>query len=271
MTSIVTKDANLVEVLQASLYPGARADSIGLVLGYCKAAGLDPMQKPVHIVPMRVKGARGDYEWRDTIMPGIGLYRTQAARTGQHAGTSEPEFGPAVSDKLGGAEVTYPEWCRVTVRRRLPSGEIAEYAAVERWLENYATAGRESAAPNAMWLRRPYAQLAKCAEAQALRRGFPEIGSAPTAEEMEGKWSDADEAAPPAPPAPTAPPELPAYPQGRFDAALPKWHERVAGGAAPANIIAMVATKYRLSEAQRATILALAATTNDEGATDETA
>ncbi|CAJ0997499.1 hypothetical protein SODG_005668 [Sodalis praecaptivus] len=44
--------------------------------------------------------------------------------------------------------------------------------------------------PNAMWKKRPYGQIAKCAEAQALRKAWPEIGQQPTAEEMEGKTLD---------------------------------------------------------------------------------
>ena len=39
-------------MLESSLYPGASHESIKLVIGYCTAAGLDPIQKPVHIVPI---------------------------------------------------------------------------------------------------------------------------------------------------------------------------------------------------------------------------
>lgn len=180
----------MMKVLENSLYPGARADSIKLVLGYCKAAGLDPMQKPVHIVPISVK--QGDqYVMRDTVMPGIGLYRTQASRTGEYAGITEPEFGPAKQLTVGSVTVEYPEWCRVTVKRRV-GGSVVGFTANERWLENYATAKRDTIMPNAMWKRRPYAQLAKCAEAQALRKAFPELGAAPTADEMDGKTLDED-------------------------------------------------------------------------------
>lgn len=176
----------LIQVLQSSLYPGANRASVELVLGYCDAARLDPMQKPVHIVP--VWDAKAG-QMRDVIMPGIGLYRTQASRTGQHLGTSDPEFGPMVTERLGGQEVTFPEWCRVTVRRLLPGGAVAEFSATEYWIENYAIKGgkEKSQAPNAMWSRRVRGQIAKCAEAQALRRAFPELCSALTAEEMEGK------------------------------------------------------------------------------------
>jgi len=174
----------LYEVLRNSLYPGASDDAIQLVLSYCKATGLDPMQKSVHIVPMWDAKAK---RLRDTIMPGIGLYRIQAARTGQYAGVSDAEFGADITADLDGAQVTFPAWCKVVVKRVLPNGMLAEFSATERWLENYATAMKDSNRPNAMWLKRPYGQLAKCAEAQALRKAFPEIGAQPSFEEMEGK------------------------------------------------------------------------------------
>jgi len=182
-------EEQLINILRNSLYPGAQTDSIKMVLGYCQASGLDPMQKPVHIVPIWDAKAG---TMRDVVMPGIGLYRTQMARTGECAGVTEPEFGPDKTETLGGVEITYPTSCKVIVKRTLPNGQVAEYAATERWKENYAMKGGKdkSIAPNAMWTKRPYAQLAKCAEAQALRKAFPELGAAPTADEMEGKEFD---------------------------------------------------------------------------------
>lgn len=191
-TELATTDARMLDVLRSSQYPGAAPESVLMVLNYCRAAGLDPMQKPVHIVPMwdSKQGAM-----RDVIMPGIGLYRIQASRTGECAGISEPEFGPDVESTVGGQAITYPAWCSVTVRRVLKDGSVAMFAATERWLENYAIKGgkEKSTAPNAMWTKRPYGQLAKCAEAQALRKAFPELGAMPTAEEMEGKPLDLNE------------------------------------------------------------------------------
>lgn len=176
-------EEDLIRVLQNSLYPGAQIGSVQMVLGYCQAAGLDPMQKPVHIVPMWDKNSRS---MRDVIMPGISLYRTQAARTGEHVGTDEPVYGPMIDLAVTGGTVRVPEWCSVTVWR-MKAGMRCAFVATEYWEENYAVAGKDTTAPNAMWKKRSRGQIAKCAEAQALRRAFPEVGSAPTAEEMEGK------------------------------------------------------------------------------------
>ena len=193
MSNIATINANEIDqhvwsALKSSLYSGAKDESIKMVLDYCKAAKLDPMQKPVHIVPMSVKNAQtGKYEYKDTIMAGIGLYRIQAARSNQYAGVSEPEYGEDVHVILDGVKITYPKWCKIVVKK-IVHNTIVEFTAKEYWIENYATKNKDSSAPNTMWLKRPYGQLAKCVEAQALRKAFPEIVSQqPTAEEMEGK------------------------------------------------------------------------------------
>jgi phage recombination protein Bet len=181
-----------IMVLRSSLYPGAEIDSVRMVLSYCRAQGLDPFQKPVHIVPMWDRQSGG---MRDVIMPGVNLYRVQASRSGQFAGITEPEFGPDVTKMLDGQEITFPDWCKVTVKRQLASGHVADFTAVEYWMENYAVKGGKdkSIAPNAMWTKRPKGQIAKCAAAQALRSAFPEIASQYTAEEMEGKDISYDE------------------------------------------------------------------------------
>ena len=243
-------ESALVEVLSGSLYPGAAHNSVVMVLAYCQAAHLDPMLKPVHIVPVYQKG-RGMV---DVVMPGIGLYRIQAARTGQYAGISDPEFGPPITANLAGVEVTYPEWCRVTVKRQMSNGLVAEFTASERWMENYATSGRDTIAPNAMWKRRAYAQLAKCAEAQALRKAFPEVGSAPTADEMEGKTFEevARDVTPQQQAQPEPEPEaLPPYSDELLEENLVKWQPLIdANRTSPEHLIATISSKYTLSEAQ---------------------
>ena len=245
LASITEKE--LIEVLQSSLYPGAALPSIKMVLGYCKAAGLDPMRKPVHIVPMWDSKAK---QMRDVTMPGIGLYRTDAARTGEHVGTDEPVFGPMVEYDLNGAKVTVPEWCKVTVYR-LKQGMKCAYTATEYWIENYATAGKDTSAPNAMWKKRYRGQLSKCAEAQALRKGFPEVGNQPTADEMEGKFIDmgmGDVVGSP-PPAPTPVPEKPAMTAEGLQQRAAKIAEYYKAGKSADDIIDFYSGKASLNDA----------------------
>lgn len=255
-------EAELIEVLGSSLYPGASTNSIRMVIGYCKASGLDPMQKPVHIVPMWDSKAG---QMRDVVMPGIGLYRTQASRSRQMAGISEPEFGPMIEAELGGQKVNFPEWCKVTVNRLMPGGGVSQFTAIEYWTENYAIKGgkEKSIAPNAMWSKRPRGQIAKCAEAQALRKAFPEFGSAPTADEMEGKVIEMGAAEVVQPP---APPALPAYPAEDFEKNLPEWQRKLidTGKKTPSELLSMLSTKASFEEQQKARILSLKKVAADE-------
>jgi phage recombination protein Bet len=168
-----------------SVFPGAQSESILMAVDYCKARGLDVLKKPVHIVPMYVKDAKtGESNWRDIIMPGISELRTTAARTGQYAGQDEPVFGLEVEYK----GVRAPETCTVTVYR-FTQGHKVSFTHTERFREAVAT--KKGGEVNSMWSKRPYAQLAKCAEAGALRKAFPEeIGNEYAAEEMIGREID---------------------------------------------------------------------------------
>lgn len=292
MTSTALSTASDNDAIRAalknSLYPGAADQSIDMVMAYCQAAKLDVMTKPVHIVPMSVDTGRKDADgWpikekRDVIMPGIGLYRTNASRTGQYAGVSKPEFGPTqtlhfkrdkwtkgpnnrrVKTTVDGS-IQHPEWCEVTVTK-LVNGQECKFTAKEYWLENYAEKG-DGGGPNSMWEKRPFAQLAKCAEAQALRKAFPEsVGSQPTAEEMEGKTIDVAVAT--ISPAPQLATEqrgtVAEYPAEDFEKNLEKWRAAIDERKKTADqIIAKIESKGSLSDAQKARIRAEPAGDND--------
>jgi phage recombination protein Bet len=173
--------------LKESLFPGAKSESVIMVWDYCAARRLDPLKKPCHIVPMRVK-AGDEYVWRDVVMPGIYEYRTTAARTGQYMGHSPPTFGPII-EFLGRM---VPESCSLTVYRYNPaSGQKAEYP-VTVWFEECAATTKDRQTKeivlNDRWTKAPRQMLTKCAEAAGLREAFPdELGGEHTAEEMEGQ------------------------------------------------------------------------------------
>jgi phage recombination protein Bet len=184
--------------LRNSLFPGAKAESVLLVIDYCKARKLDPMKKPCHIVPIKVK-VGSEWETRDVVMPGIYEYRTTAMRTGLYRGHSTPEFGPTI-DVAG---VKAPEWCSMVMRRGEPGGPIDEFpvkvyfrevvAMTEEWSNGKRTGNK---LPNDRWSKAPIQMLTKCAEAAGLREAFPdEFGGEPTMEEVEGQ-SEASSAQP---------------------------------------------------------------------------
>lgn len=168
-----------LNTLKTSLYPGASDQSIQMVLDYCVARKLDPLKKPCHIVPMRVK-VNGEWAWRDTVMPGIYELRTTAMRTGLYIGQDEPEFG----DDLEFKGVTVPSYVKIRVHRlHKETGEVGAFTGVARFSE-YAGTTKDGSL-NDRWSKAPYQMLEKCAEAAALRKAFPdELGGEHSAEEM---------------------------------------------------------------------------------------
>lgn len=174
-------------------YPGARLQSLIMVHGYCKARNLDPLKKPVHIVPMNVKDANTQaYFYRDVIMPGIAEARITASRTGLYVGIDEPKFGKSIdipitnkADVKDPVMMNLPESVTITVYK-LVGGKRMPFSHVE-WMGE-AIGRKNDGMVNEMWYKRSRGMLAKCAEAGALRKAFPEeLGGQYFAEEFEGK------------------------------------------------------------------------------------
>jgi phage recombination protein Bet len=180
-------DAASWSTLCHSLYPGARPESVLLVVDYCRARRLDPLKKPAHIVPMEVKDAKTNtYAWRDVVLPGIYELRTTAQRTGEYLGHSPTSWGPELDYK----GVRTFEWCGLTVYRwHAGTGQRIEFPA-RVYFREVVTLNKEGK-PNARWTRAPLQMMQKCCEASALREAFPdEIGGEHAAEELDGARID---------------------------------------------------------------------------------
>ncbi|OTG65808.1 phage recombination protein Bet [Acinetobacter silvestris] len=179
-------DESMWSALTSSIFPGAKPESIIMAVEYARARHLDIMKKPCHIVPMSVKDSKtGQSNWRDVIMPSITEHRITATRTNQYAGQDAPVFGPMVDIKFGVVTHTVPEYCTVTIYRII-HGEKVPFCHTEYFEEACSTT--KDGGLNSMWTKRKRGQLAKCAEAGALRKAFPEeIGNEYTVEEMQGK------------------------------------------------------------------------------------
>jgi phage recombination protein Bet len=186
------------KALVEAIFPLAKSpDAVIMALSYCKARRLDPFKRPVHIVPMWSAAAG---EMVETVWPGISELRTTAFRTGQYSGMEAADFGPMITRVFEGTsqkgrtkgntrkmEVTFPEWCQITIWRVLNGERIRFVSPKVYWLESYGK-WTDTDVPNDMWGKRPVGQIEKCTEAAGLRRAFPEeIGNDYAAEEMEGQ------------------------------------------------------------------------------------
>jgi phage recombination protein Bet len=202
-------DIDIYRSLRYSLFPDAKIPEIafGMYMAICKAKRYDPLKKAFHIVMMprnvAEKGKEDVWESYPSIMPGIVSYRIDAARTGSFHGISDAEFGPMITEKFTSLDsyskktiektVIYPEWCRLVIFKKI-GDMIIEIPAKLYWKECYVPAKKNSLIPNDMWCKRPRAQLEKCCEALAYRKGWAEeIGGILTHEEMQGRHTHEDD------------------------------------------------------------------------------
>lgn len=137
---------------------GASESEFAVLLEMASARQLNPLLRQIHFVKRWDKEKRRDVWSAQAAIDGL---RAIAQRTGAYAGQDEPEF---VYDDKG-----FLTCCKVRVYRKdwtRPSVGIAF------WSE-YVQTTREGA-PTRFWQQMPHVMLAKCAEALALRKAFPE-------------------------------------------------------------------------------------------------
>jgi phage recombination protein Bet len=148
----------------------ANEGDLAVFFHHCVRTGLDPFAKQIYMVG-RWDGRAGREKF--TIQTGIDGYRLIAERTGAYAG-SEEAWEYDATGKLQSATVTV---------RKVVSGVVCTFAATAHWDEYVQTT--KDGRPSGMWARMPKRMLAKCAEANALRKAFPQdLSGLYTDEEM---------------------------------------------------------------------------------------
>jgi len=142
-----------LDLVKRTIANGATPAELQLYLYDCARQGVHPLDKLLHFTK---RG--GKY----TPVTSIDLMRIRAAETGEYAGSDDATFST-----LNVRENEPPFSATVTVWR-LVQGQRCPFVATARWAEYYP-----GDAAGTMWRKMPHTMLGKCAEALALRKGFP--------------------------------------------------------------------------------------------------
>lgn len=167
-----------VELIKRTIFIGASDDELRLFFYECARRGTHPMDRLIFPVVRKDK----DGNRRVTFQTGIDYLRAAAEETARYIGQKSVVYGPAISQKSEDGDFQASEWAEVVVLRKDPeTGEVNETPFRAFWKEFYP--GEKL---GFMWRKMPNLMLAKCAEAGALRKGFPrKLGGLYINEEME--------------------------------------------------------------------------------------
>lgn len=149
--------ADQQKMIRDSFLNGAPEGEAVVLMELARLRRLNPILRQIHFVK-RWDGMKRCEVWSAQV--GIDGLRAIAERTGKYDGQDEPEFnyeGKALKS------------CRVKVYRKdwtRPAVGVAHFS-------EYAQTNKEGKLTK-MWAEKPHVMLAKCAEALAMRKAFPE-------------------------------------------------------------------------------------------------
>lgn len=170
-----------VDLIKTQIAPGVTDGELKLFLHVCKSRHLDPFAKQIYAITREQWNAdTRQREKKMTIMASIDGMRLTAKRGGIEA-IDEPEFEydarliNSGSNPLGIVKASVRVWRKGCERPTVGVAYWDEYAQTKR-----------DGALMGLWPKMPRTMIAKCAEAQALRKAAPEeLSGLYAPEEME--------------------------------------------------------------------------------------